>query len=121
MKQVLTPEDINTLEDMLERTTPAPWTVIDNADVNAAWVSPDNERNPVALFDYRTAEQNKYDAYFVVYARNYMRVLIDEIKILRKRILEVIQSNNIEVQKRLDLQSELNELKKMMQDIDEHR
>ena len=45
-----------------------------------------------------------------------MEVLISEIKTLRKRILDLIQSNNIELQKRLDLQEELNELKKVLQD-----
>jgi hypothetical protein len=120
MKQVLTPEDINCLEEKLKNASPAPWRVIESDDVDTAWVSPDIEGNPIALFDYRNAEQNKHDAHFVAYSRNYMDVLIGEVKTLRKRILELIQSNNYELQKRLDLQSELNELKKMMQETDEH-
>lgn len=120
MKQILTPEDINCLEEKLQKASPAPWRVIEDEDVDTAWVSPDIEGNPIALFDYRAGDQNKADAHFVAYSRNYMSVLINEVKTLRKRILELIQSNNLELQKRLDLQTELNELKKIMQDSDEH-
>jgi hypothetical protein len=121
MKQVLTPEDVNFLEDKLKKASPAPWRVIASNDVEAAWVSPDIEGNPIALFDYHSAEQNKADASFVAYSRNYMEILITEVKRLRKRILELIQSNNSEFQKRMDLQTELNELKKVMQAADEHK
>lgn len=118
MKQVLTPEDINGLEEKLKEASPAPWRVIEAESVDTVWVSPDIEGNPIALIDYNSAEQNKADARFIASARNYMEVLLNEIKTLRKRILDLIQSNNIELQKRLDLQEELNELKKVLQDSD---
>ncbi|MDR2681764.1 MAG: hypothetical protein LBB29_01810 [Holosporaceae bacterium] len=121
MKQVLTPEDLNYLEEKLEAASPAPWRVVDEENVDTVWVSPDLDGNPIALFDYRSGEQNKADAHFVVYSRNYMSVLIREIKILRKRVLELIQSNNSELQKRMDLQTELNELKKLMRDAHESK
>lgn len=120
MKQVLTPEDINFLEEKLEKASPLPWKVIEDDDVDTVWVSPDIEGNPIALFDYNSREQNKNDAHFVVSSRNYMKILLNEIKTLRKRILELIQSNNAELQKRLDLQEEINELKKLIQDSHEH-
>jgi hypothetical protein len=44
-----------------------------------------------------------------------MDVLLREVKHLRKRILELIQSNNQEVQKRLDLQIEVDELRKALE------
>ena len=115
MKQVLTPEDINGLEEKLLKASPAPWRVIEDKSVDTAWVSPDIEGNPIALIDYNSAAQNKADAHFIAASRNYMGVLISEVKVLRKRILDLIQSNNIELQKRLDLQEELNELKKVLQ------
>ncbi|GHU14231.1 hypothetical protein FACS189449_10610 [Alphaproteobacteria bacterium] len=121
MKQVLTPEDINCLEEKLKAASPAPWKVVEEENVETAWVSPDIDGNPIALFDYRSGEQNKADAHFVVHSRNYMDVLISEIRTLRRRILELIQSNNVEVQKRIDLQTELSELKKLMRDADESK
>lgn len=115
MKLVLTPEDINFLEEKLSRATLGPWRVIEDQAVDTAWVSPDIEGNPIALIDYNSAFQNKADAHFIAASRNYMGVLLNEVKGLRKRILELIQSNNVELQKRLDLQEELNELKKVIQ------
>lgn len=121
MKLVLTPEDINFLEQKLTEATPGPWRVIEDQAVDTAWVSPDIEGNPIALIDYNSAFQNKADAHFIAASRNYMEVLLSEVKGLRKRILELIQSNNVELQKRLDLQEELNQLKKAMQRDSEQR
>ncbi|MDR1560778.1 MAG: hypothetical protein LBS23_00250 [Holosporaceae bacterium] len=121
MKQILTPEDINLLEEKLKNASSAPWNTLESAEVDTAWVIPNIGGNPIALFDYRSGEQNKADAQFVAYARNYMDIIIAEIKNLQKRILELIQSNNIEVQKRLDLQSEINELKKRRKNANEDK
>ncbi len=118
MKQVLTPEDINFIEEKLRRATPGPWRVIEDESVETVWVSPDHEGNPIALFDYRAGTENQADAHFFVCSRNYMELLLQEVKTLRKRILELIQSNNLEVQKRMDLQTELNELKEIMHQTD---
>jgi hypothetical protein len=120
IKQVLTPEDINCLEEKLRDSSPGPWKVIEDPDIDTAWVSPNTDGNPVALFDYRSGSQNKSDAHFVANARNYMDILLGEIKTLRKRILELIQSNNLEVQRRMDLQAEISELKKTMPESDGH-
>jgi hypothetical protein len=119
MKQFLTPEDINLLEERLNASSPAPWNIIDDSAVDAVWVVPSEEGNPIALFDYRNREQNSADACFVISARNYLGIMIEEIRNLRKRIFELIQSNNIEVQKRMDLQNELMELKKILRNEDE--
>lgn len=121
MKQVLTPEDINFLEELLNNSTHGPWSVVEDKFVDTAWVAPDLESNPIALFDYRSGPQNLADARFVASSRNYMTVLLKEIKTLRQRVLDLIQSNNIEVQKRADLQTELNELKKIIRDMDENK
>lgn len=120
MKQVLTPEDMNLLEQRIRETTPAPWSVIEKDGVDTVWVSPNLDENPIALFDYRDGAQNRADAYFVVAAREYMEVMINEIRELRKRVLDLIQSNNIEFQKRIDLQTELSELKKILDKSNEH-
>jgi hypothetical protein len=119
MKQVLTSEDINFLEEKLKASSPAPWSILEDAAVDAVWVVPSMEGNPIALFDYRSRDRNSADAHFLVSSRNYMGIIIREIKNLRKRVLELIQSNNMEVQKRLDLQSELEELKKILRREDE--
>lgn len=115
MKQILTPEDINFLEEKMASASSAPWSVVCQDDVDTAWVVPSVDGNPIALFDYHSKEQNRHDADFVVSARNYFQIMLSEIKSLRKRVLDLIQSNNIEVQKRMDLQTELNELKKILQ------
>lgn len=116
MKQVLTPEDLNFLEDRLKKATPGPWSVMSKSSVDAVWVVPSVEGNPIALFDYRIVDENAANAQFVVTARNYMKVMLEEIKSLRRRVLELIQSNNFEVQKRMDLQAEVEELKRMLKD-----
>lgn len=116
MKQVLTPEDVNFLEDRLKSATPGPWSVMSQSDVDTAWVVPSIEGNPIALFDYRSGAENTANAEFFVAARGYMEIMLKEIKALRNRVLELIQSNNIEVQKRLDLQAEVDELKRMLKD-----
>jgi hypothetical protein len=114
MKQVLTSEDVNFLEEKLEASSPAPWSILEDDAVDTVWVVPSGEGNPIALFDYKSRERNSADAHFLVSSRNYMGIMIKEIKNLRNKILELIQSNNMEVQKRLDLQSELAELKKIL-------
>jgi hypothetical protein len=119
MKQFLTPEDINFLENKLKASSPAPWSALETDSVDTVWLVPGVEGNPIALFDYRSREQNSADANFAASARNYFGVMIEEIKNLRKRILELIQSNNVEIQKRLDLQTELNELKKILRQDNE--
>ncbi len=114
MKLLLTPEDLNLLEKRLENITPAPWSVIEKEGVDTVWVSPNLDGNPIALFDYRSGNENRANAYFVTASREYMAILIKEIKDLRNRVLELIQANNIELQKRMDLQTELKELKKLL-------
>ncbi len=121
MKQVLTPEDIHILEKRLKEATPAPWSVIEKEGVDTVWVSPNLDGNPIALFDYRSGEENRADAYFMAASREYMDILIREIKDLRNRVLELIQSNNLEFQKRMDLQTELNELKKLLNKSNENK
>lgn len=116
MKQVLTPEDINFLEDRLKKTTPGPWSIMSESGVDTVWVVPSVEGNPISLFDYRSPDENNANAEFVVSARNYVGIMLEEIKSLRKRVLDLIQSNNFEVQKRMDLQSEIDELKKMLKE-----
>ncbi|MDR2781687.1 MAG: hypothetical protein LBB21_04535 [Holosporaceae bacterium] len=119
MKQVLTSEDINFLEDNLKASSPAPWSIREDESVDTVWVVPSTDGNPIALFDYRDREQNRADAHFFVSARNYMSVMIEEVKCLRRRVLELIQSNNVEVQKRMDVQAELMELKKILRNENE--
>ncbi|MDR1335119.1 MAG: hypothetical protein LBJ19_02505 [Holosporaceae bacterium] len=118
MKQVLTPEDIGTIERTIAAASLPPWKVVELNDVDTVWVSPDIEGNPIALFDYRSGDQNRADARFVVCARDYMHLLVSEVKSLRKRTLELIQLNNLELQKRIDLQTDFNELKQTIQAID---
>ncbi|MDR1551378.1 MAG: hypothetical protein LBS14_01725 [Holosporaceae bacterium] len=119
MKQVLTSEDINFLEEKLGAASEEPWSLLENDAVDTVWVIPGRDGKPLALLDYQSKEMNSANAGFIVASRNYMRILLDEIKNLRRRILELIQSNNIEVQRREDLQSELQELKKMLRTQDE--
>ena len=121
MKQVLTPEDMNLLEQHLEDATRGPWNVIEKEGVDTVWVSPNLDGNPIALFDYQSGEQNRNDARFIVAAREYMDVMLKEIKELRARVLELIQSKNAEFQKRMDLQTELNELKKVLHQTNEDK
>ncbi|MDR0942438.1 MAG: hypothetical protein LBM19_02385 [Holosporales bacterium] len=119
MKQVLTSEDVIYLEEKLKAASPSPWSELEDEAVDSAWVIPSSGGNPIALFDYGSKEQNSADAHFVASARNYMGIMLEEIKNLRRRILELIQLNNIEIQKRIDLQTELEELKKILRSENE--
>ncbi|MDR1361852.1 MAG: hypothetical protein LBJ16_01390 [Holosporaceae bacterium] len=121
MKQVITPEDLICLEEKLSMASSAPWAVVEETGVDGVWVTCSNfdDGIPVALFDYKSATQNKADAAFVVYSRNYMDALIGEVKTLRRRVLELIQLNNQELQKRMDTQTELQDLKKLLRDSHE--
>ena len=121
MKQVLTPEDMNLLRGYLSATTRGPWNVIEKEGVDTVWVSPNLDGSPIALFDYQSGEQNRNDAHFMVAAREYMDVMLREIQDLRNRVLELIQSNNLEFQKRMDLQTELNELKEVLRKTNEDK
>lgn len=121
MKLVLTPEDMNFLEKCLAAATRAPWSVVEKEGVDTVWVSPSLDGSPVALFDYHDGKQNRADARFVVAAREYMGVMLKEIRELRGRVLELIQSNNQEFQRRMDLQTELNELKKFLNESYENK
>ncbi|MDR3156089.1 MAG: hypothetical protein LBT90_03250 [Holosporaceae bacterium] len=116
MKQVLTPEDISAVEQIVDASSPLPWKVIEIDNVDTVWVSPNIEGNPIALFDYHSREQNRADARFMVCARDYMKILIDEVKSLRRRVLELIKLNNLELQRRIDLQTDFDELKRTIQD-----
>lgn len=115
MKQILSPEDINLIEQVMNKASPAPWNIIYDNEVDTAWVVPSNPNRPIALFDYNNGDQNKADAHFTSIARNYIEILVSEVKTLRKRTLELIQANNAEIRKRLDMQTELEELKKLLQ------
>ena len=120
MKYILTPEDINFLEDVIVNATTAPWSVLEGDKVGTAWVVPELNGNPVALVDYRDASHNKSDAHFIACARNYMPILIAEIKRLRKRVTELIQANNIEARKSIELRYELDKIKKELSKANEN-
>jgi hypothetical protein len=119
MKQVLTPEDMNFLEERMRASSAGPWSIVEDKNVDTVWIVPCEGGNPVALFDYGSGERNRADARFVEAAKNYTDVMLEEIKTLRRRVLELIQSNNAEVEKRLDLQAELSELKKVLRNENE--
>jgi hypothetical protein len=107
------------LEEKLKVASKAPWSVVEDEAVDSAWVVPSAGGNPIALFDYKSKAQNGADAHFVAFTRNYMKIMLEEIKNLRRRILELIQSNNVEIQRRIDLQTELEELKKILRSENE--
>lgn len=113
MKQVLTPEDLNILEQTLKDVSGETWVVLEKEGVDSVWVSNLNG-SAVALLDYSSCDQNKADALFIASSRNYASLLLTEIKTLRKRVLDLIASNNAEIQKRVDVQGELDEIKEIL-------
>ena len=84
--------------------TPGPWDVIEEADVDAAWVNAATQTDdrPIALFDYRTGPENKANAAFVAQARQDIPALIEMVLGLRRRVADLLDANNREIAARIE-------------------
>ncbi|CAK0768743.1 hypothetical protein WCLP8_4280011 [uncultured Gammaproteobacteria bacterium] len=99
------------IERRCRRATPGPWRIVADDSLACVWLNGASEEDerPIALFDYRNAETNQADAQFVANARGDVPRLIEELRILRGRVQDLLEANNREVQERLQMQRERNE------------
>lgn len=103
---------LQVLIDAYRASTGGVWKVIKDDDIDTAWVSSDAENsNPIALVDYNSGEQNRADAYFISKMHNHAEEIFDEITNLRARVVDLLNENTNEVNKRIAIQNELNKIK----------
>lgn len=110
---------VDLMEGVYKSTSNGNWYVIEDETVETVWISSDDDNiHTVALLDYNGKEQNNFDASFIVMAKNDMPKLLKEIKVLRQRVLDLLEENTKEVNMRISLQKELEQLKNSSQDSD---
>ena len=96
-----------------ELATKGPWEVIADENIGAAWLNAqsDEDDKAIALFDYRDGAENINNARFAAYARAAIPTFIAEMKSLQTRVKDLLDANNREVERRLETQRELDDLK----------
>ena len=90
------------------------WRVTEDPELDTAWITTDEEgANPIALLDYNKGTQNKADARFIASLHNHAEELFLELQSLRSRVMDLLTENTKEVEKRIALQNELNNIKEL--------
>ena len=103
---------LDTLSRLYKSSTGGIWSVVEDSSIDTAWVATSlDESGPVALVDYNSGDQNRADAHFIASIHNHAEELFEELQSLRKRVQLLLDENTEEVEKRIALQNELNELK----------
>ena len=101
-------DELNDIEDCLQRATKGKWYVIEDETVDSVWIATDEGGNdPIALLDYNSREENSANAHLIVDMKNRMSSLIIEVRSLRRRVVELLAENANEVNLRIKLQSEM--------------
>jgi hypothetical protein len=103
--------NIEVIAARCKAATPGPWEVVEEAEVDAAWVNaatPTDDK-PIALFDYRTGSENKANAAFVAQARQDIPALIEMVAGLRRRVADLVEANNREIAARIEANTKLKE------------
>lgn len=103
---------VKELSKLLRQTSAGNWYVVEDEDVDTVWISSDDESiDTIALLDYNGGVKNRADAHFIVNAKNSISKLLREVEILRQRVLDLLEENTKEVNSRVALQKQLNDLK----------
>ena len=103
---------LSVLVDAYKASTKGMWNVVADDDVDTAWISSDAEKaNPIALLDYNSGQQNRADAHFITKVHNYAEEMFSELINLRARVVDLLNENTKEVNKRIEIQNELNKIK----------
>ena len=103
---------VKELSDLLKQTSAGNWYVVEDEDVDTVWISSDDESvDTIALLDYNGRAKNSADARFIVKAKNSASKLLREVEILRQRVIDLLEENTKEVDLRVALQKQLNDLK----------
>ena len=102
---------VEKLDLLLKNTTPDKWYLEEEDSVESVWITTDDENlHTIALLDYNEKARNHADALFIVAAKNHGLELLREIKFLRRRVVDLLDRNTQEVERRIELQKKLQEL-----------
>ncbi len=105
---VVNSDELNAIDDCLQRATKGRWYVIEDEAVDGVWIATDEGGNdPIALLDYNSREENSANAHLIVDMKNCMSSLVVEVRSLRQRVVELLAENANEVNLRIKLQSEM--------------
>jgi hypothetical protein len=99
---LLTPEVLAELAGLARAATPGPWDILCDPALACTWMSAAD--GAIALFDYRTAEENAANALFAAVARERVPELVVEVLALRTRVRELLEANSREVERRIEAQ-----------------
>lgn len=98
----LTPDVLAELAGLARAATPGAWDILCDPALACSWLSAGD--GAIALFDYRTAEENAANALFAAVARQRIPELVAEIEALRTRVRELLEANSREVERRIEAQ-----------------
>lgn len=98
--------DAQELQEIAERCAKAvtgPWQVLTEELVEAAWINAETADDdlPIALLDFRSAEENKATAEFIAHARTDIPRLLTALTEARNRIEHLLAANNREIEARI--------------------
>lgn len=101
--------DLDAIMARAKAATSGPWEVIQDEVVDSAWVNAaaGTDDKPIALFDYRPGNDNKANAAFVAHAREDVPALIEMVIGLRRRVADLLDANNREIECRVEANAKL--------------
>lgn len=105
--------DMNDIAARCEKATAGPWQVLTEELVEAAWINAATADDdlPIALFDFRSADENKANAEFLAHARTDIPRLLAALRSAHERIEHLLAANNREIEARIAANRELGELR----------
>jgi hypothetical protein len=102
---------LSAIDNRCKAATPGPWQVLEDPEVACAWLNAAGEEDAaaIALFDYRTAEENAANARFAAAAREDLPRLAAAVRQLKERVQQLLDANSKEVDRRIQAQQERDE------------
>lgn len=115
----LSQDDLAEIEARCQAATPGPWQVLSDPAIACSWLNAasDEDNAAIALFDYRTQEENLGNAAFAAAARDIIPRLTAEIKQLRQRVQGLLEVNGQEVDRRTQALRERDEALAKLADL----
>lgn len=95
-------DDLVEIEGRCQAATPGPWQVLSDPVVACVWLNAagGGDDGAIALFDYRTLDENLANSRFAAAARDDLPRLTAELRQLRQRVQQLLDANSKEVDRR---------------------
>lgn len=105
--------DLQEIAERCAKAVAGPWQVLTEELVEAAWINADSADDdlPIALLDFRSAEENKATAEFIAHARTDIPRLLAALTEAHNRIEHLLAANNREIEARIAANREACELR----------